>query len=363
MKIIYILDFLPFDHELNGLSKIYYNLIKNASLEHDVDIIIFTNDEVDNNKSFYNVNNIFYETNQNSALKRNLNRLKGDVFNAISLSDVKKINEKYNLSDYDIIHTAHLFFSKIAKLHPNVVVGATDASSLAMTHNGNPRRYLRKLYFRAIEAKLSRQDVWIHTVTERDRAGFDTDKSFVITNGVDSDIYKPLVCAERIPNSFVFHGNLDYKPNQEAIVYMSGVLKKESPSATLYVVGRGEPGVCLTLDNVEVVGEVSDIAQELCKYEKYLILMTSGTGVKNKLLEALSCGCNVIANELAINGIEPVAQLREVIQIYDGTNEISSTSSNISKKSSRGYIEKYHGWKLFTEQFYSIYEKIISASK
>lgn len=360
MKILYVLDFEPFCEDKDGLTKIYFNLIKHISKNHYVDLLIILEDNVDHIDNFYGVKSIWYETIKLSRFEKDINRFKFKYATTLAKSVTKMLYRKYDMKQYNIIHTAHLFFSNISYYHNSVVIGATDASSLAMSEN-NLREKLRKFYYQKIEDVLSKKDLWIHTVTQRDADGYKTEKKFIITNGVDSDKYRPYN-VDKIKKSFVFHGNLDYKVNQEAIFYMSKVLKDIGCKYTLYIVGRGGSKSSTFPDNVVVVGEVDNIAKEISKYEYYLILMTIGTGVKNKLLEAMSCNCNIIANNLAINGLKDIEYLKQAINVIDDCDDIQTIILNKTDKNARNYILKNYSWENFANQFIIKYEEICKFS-
>ncbi len=57
---------------------------------------------------------------------------------------------------------------------------------------------------------------------------------------------------------------------------------------------------------VEVTGRVEDIRPYIWNSDVVLLPMTSGTGIKNKLLEAWACGVAVVATPLACQGIPAV---------------------------------------------------------
>lgn len=360
MKILYVLDFEPFFEDKDGLTKIYYNLIKYVSKDHSVDVLIISEDKIAEVNNFHTVENIFYETIKLSKLEKNINRIKCEYATTLSKNKVKMLFDKYHMGQYNIIHTAHLFFSNISFYQSSAIIGATDASSLAMSEN-TFREKLRKFYYKKIEDVLSKKFLWIHTVTQRDNARFKTDKKFIITNGVDSEKYRSYNVG-KIKKSFVFHGNLDYKVNKDAIFYMSKVLKDISCTYKLFIVGRGESKSYDLLDNVVVVGEVDNIAKEISKYEYYLILMTTGTGIKNKLLEAMSCECNIIANNLAINGLEDMEHLKHSINLIHSCDEIKDIILKKADKNARNYIFKNYTWESFANQFIVKYEKILESS-
>jgi len=66
------------------------------------------------------------------------------------------------------------------------------------------------------------------------------------------------------------------------------------------------------LDGVEVTGEVRDIRPWLAGSSVYACPMISGTGIKNKLLEAMACGMPCVATPLALQGLRATPE-RELL--------------------------------------------------
>ncbi len=85
------------------------------------------------------------------------------------------------------------------------------------------------------------------------------------------------------------------------------MLADRVPDAVVRLVGRG-PGPeieSLASERVTVVGQVPDIAVELSSACVYAGPLTRGTGMKNKVLEAMAVGLPVVATPLAAEGLEP----------------------------------------------------------
>jgi glycosyltransferase involved in cell wall biosynthesis len=106
-----------------------------------------------------------------------------------------------------------------------------------------------------------------------------------------------------------FHGALSTVANQDAARVLVGeVLPKmrtELPDARALVIGR-DPPEDLRSDvgrGVEVTGEVDDVREQLDRVAVYVAPMATGTGLKNKVLEAMAAGLPVVATSRAMNGI------------------------------------------------------------
>ena len=144
----------------------------------------------------------------------------------------------------------------------------------------------------------------------------------VIPNGVDCEYFKPLGEEEEFP-SLVFVGGMSNPPNVEGILYFHkyvyGHIKRKIPDVRLYVVG-GEPAKevqQLTSDEtVTVTGYVEDVRQYLAKSSVVIVPMISGSGMKNKILEAMAMGKTVVTTSVGALGID-VTPRRNII-IADG---------------------------------------------
>jgi glycosyltransferase involved in cell wall biosynthesis len=106
-----------------------------------------------------------------------------------------------------------------------------------------------------------------------------------------------------------FHGALSTVANQDAArVLVDEVLPRvraEVPDARALVIGRDPPDD-LRSDvgtGVDVTGEVDDVREALDRVAVYVAPMATGTGLKNKVLEAMAAGLPVVATSRAMNGI------------------------------------------------------------
>lgn len=130
----------------------------------------------------------------------------------------------------------------------------------------------------------------------------------VVPNGVELPATLPSQ-ADREP-LIVLTGAMSFPPNIQAARYLVRAVwprvRRMLPDARLALVGAdpapqvqalaGEPGV-------RVTGRVEDLAAWLRRARVATAPMLSGTGLKNKILEACAQGCPVVATGLAVNGI------------------------------------------------------------
>ena len=116
-----------------------------------------------------------------------------------------------------------------------------------------------------------------------------------------------------IPHSSLklFHiGAMDWMPNQESIAWLLDevwpVVHRRVPQAHLYLAGRKMPQCWLDADieGVTVVGEVPDAMQFIADKQVNIVPLLSGSGIRVKIIEAMSMGKVVVATTVAAQGID-----------------------------------------------------------
>lgn len=162
-------------------------------------------------------------------------------------------------------------------------------------------------------------------VTERDagllRANVPGLRPRVVPNGVDVERWRRPSGVERKPGLIVFSGAMNYAPNVSAAVLAANLvlpeIRRQVPGAHLRLVGRDPaPQVRgLAGQHVEVTGTVDDVRAHLWQAAVYLCPMGSGSGIKNKLLEALAAGCPSVVTPTAAEGTGVVDGMHAVVAL------------------------------------------------
>lgn len=107
----------------------------------------------------------------------------------------------------------------------------------------------------------------------------------------------------------VFIGGLDYQPNLDAIRYYKKevvpILVKKGITFKLSVIGYCD--AChkeeLASEHIVFKGYVEALGTELMKHSIFIAPIVGGTGIKTKVLEAMSFGLPVIATKEAVKGM------------------------------------------------------------
>ena len=136
-------------------------------------------------------------------------------------------------------------------------------------------------------------------------------KLAVIPNGVDVDYFNPNLVKpiESKKPYVVFTGHMSFAPNHDAAIYFAKdiypELKRNIPSLEFKIVGANPKPELLELkkmDGIEVTGRVPDIRPYLSGAVAFVCPMRMGSGIKNKILEAMAMKLPVLASGLALNG-------------------------------------------------------------
>ncbi len=128
----------------------------------------------------------------------------------------------------------------------------------------------------------------------------------VVVNGVDPG---PEPDGPSDAPVIAFHGAFEAQANVDAAAMLVRevlpLVQRDIPDARALIIGRDPPPelTALASRDVMVTGAVPDIRQALRGAAVHVDPMFTGTGLKNKVLEAMAAGLPVLATPLALSGI------------------------------------------------------------
>jgi len=133
----------------------------------------------------------------------------------------------------------------------------------------------------------------------------------IIPNGVDHEYFKPVKGTKKY--DVVFTGNMGYPPNIDAARFIAEeifpLVQEKIPGAKLLLAGATPHSKVLALqsESITVSGWMADIRESYSSARIFIAPMRIGTGLQNKLLEAMSmempCITSALANQ-ALGAIE-----------------------------------------------------------
>jgi len=152
----------------------------------------------------------------------------------------------------------------------------------------------------------------INVVTEEDRASLLAQmpglEVSVIHNGVDAEYFQSRGSEADVP-TLVFEGSMNFTPNAEAALYFCRevlpLVRETEPRARVLVVGNKPTAEVSTLaaPDVDVTGFVDDVRPYLDRAWVFVCPLLSGTGIKNKILQAWSMQKAVVATPISTGGL------------------------------------------------------------
>jgi sugar transferase (PEP-CTERM/EpsH1 system associated) len=201
---------------------------------------------------------------------------------------------------------------------PPVVVDLIDSLTLNLADRRSqvrgPTRLGYELEYRRVrryERAVVEHFPALVVTTEADRQALGGgDHIAVLPNGVDLErfAFQP---AGRDPATLIFTGNMGYHPNEEAVVWFAAavwpLVRAHRPEARWQIVGAN-PGervraLAQAGTGIEVLGQVPDLTPYLGRATVAVAPMRSGSGIQNKVLEALAVGTPVVATGIANRGV------------------------------------------------------------
>jgi len=132
----------------------------------------------------------------------------------------------------------------------------------------------------------------------------------VIPTGVNEADFRYLEPRDR-PPTFVFFGNLGYFHNSAPAAFLAtevlARVRADHPGAMLLLAGA-RPSASVrrltSIDGVELDADPPSMGSVLHRAAVAAVPMFSGSGMKNKLLEAFCAGTPVVANAAGVEGID-----------------------------------------------------------
>jgi glycosyltransferase involved in cell wall biosynthesis len=110
--------------------------------------------------------------------------------------------------------------------------------------------------------------------------------------------------------SLFFIGSLDWKPNQEGLLWFLSkvwpICRSRFPDLSFFVAGRNMPDSIkyLSIEGVFMIGEVDDAASFVNQHDIAIVPLLSGSGMRAKIIEAMALGKVVITTSIGLEGIE-----------------------------------------------------------
>lgn len=242
----------------------------------------------------------------------------------VSNDFAQKLKEVLQEEDFDVVHIESIFLTPYVPLirrltKAAVVLRAHNVEHLIWrrvaehTPHGMKRGYLKhlSLTLRAYELEHINDFDGVVCITQEDADYFRSNGCrrpiMVLPMGVKVDAQPP---CEVDPTALFHIGAMDWMPNQEGVEWLIAkvwpLIHQVSPTAHLHLAGRKMPDRMRNwnVEGVTVEGEVADAKSFMADKQISIVPLLSGSGMRVKIIEAMSMGKTVVSTRIGAQGID-----------------------------------------------------------
>ena len=178
---------------------------------------------------------------------------------------------------------------------------------------------------------------------------------------------------EEEPNSLFHIGSMDWMPNQEGVRWFLKqvwpMVHERMPQLTLYLAGRKMPNDLMHVDmeGVRVLGEVPDAMYFIASKQINVVPLLSGSGIRVKIIEAMSAGKVVVTTTIGAAGIgctdgkdvliadTPEQFVEQLLRCVDNTEFCQQIGRNAVR-----LITEQYGNEQLTQRLLEFYDQILN---
>ena len=188
-----------------------------------------------------------------------------------------------------------------------------------------------------------------------------------IPNGIDASFFEELSCIKT--HDFVFVGNMSYAPNIVAVQYIHDKILPHFPNSSLLVSGSSPTAKLLKLaeksEQMEITGWVDDIRLSYLQGKIFVAPMMIGTGMQNKLLEAMALGVPCITTPLANSPIK-TSHNKEILVAKNEAEFVLAINRLLADKklyqeiseNAKDFVKTAYSWERTSHELRTLFNKL-----
>lgn len=294
---------------------------------------------------------------------------------------------------FDVVHVEHLrgvryaldLKTRLAGRHPRLPIVWDSVDSISLLFRQTMLRSTSRLSRELTRFELGRTERyegWLIDQFDRvlvtsplDKAALASlaphggERITVLPNGVDLDYFQPDAGLPREPATVVISGKMSYHANVTMALHFAQevmpLIWAENPDVKVCIVGKDPPPSLQSLaedSRVRVTGIVDDLRPYLQRATLAVAPIRYGTGIQNKVLEAMACGTAVVATHQAVSALQAVPDQDLILadHPYEFAQAVLGLLNDPEKRlrvsrAGRSYVEKYHDWRKAAADLEDIY--------
>lgn len=260
--------------------------------------------------------------------------------------------------------------------HIKKTIDYMDALGKGMFRRAEIATGIKKRLFRIEGKRLSEYENRIFDYFNHHTIISEQDKKFinhtqqndivVIENGIDESFFN---FNERVEKKYdlVFTGNMNYAPNIECSEFIVNeilpIVLLKNPTIQLLISGANPNKRILNLagKNVTISGWVEDIRTSYASGKIFVAPLFIGTGLQNKLLEAMAMCVPCVTTTLAGNGLG--IESGKIVLVADSKEEFAEKISSLLDNqdlynqistAARDYVQRSFSWEIATKRLDAI---------
>ena len=233
-----------------------------------------------------------------------------------------KINKLINTYNPDHIYTQLIRTSEYVKNRHDIpkTIDYMDTFSKGMQRRAESASFFIKPIIFSEARRLTRYENLIYEYFENHTIISKQDRDFIwhqkrkkieiIPNGIDSGFFHP--ADKKKDFDVLFTGNMSYIPNVDSVEYLVEeilpLIKKEIPGVKVLIAGASPVKKIKNManDSVFVTGWMEDIREAYWSSSVFVAPLRLGSGLQNKLLEAMATQKPCVTSPLANNALGAV---------------------------------------------------------
>ncbi|PIE22594.1 MAG: hypothetical protein CSA62_11515 [Planctomycetota bacterium] len=194
----------------------------------------------------------------------------------------------------------------------------------------------------------------------------------VLSNGVDLEAFRPAAPEAREPQTLIFTGVMDYRPNLDSVLRFTKSiwpsLRAAYPQAKFLVVGKNPTSELQALhgkNGIEISGWVESTLPWFDRASIAVVPMRIARGVQNKVLESMACGLASVVSPKAFEGIDAVdgEEILVADSDEDFVRELLALLGDAERRQSLGTaarraMEQRYAWSAIHERMEQLIAKL-----
>ncbi|MBF0609311.1 MAG: glycosyltransferase [Magnetococcales bacterium] len=371
-KVLYLASRFPYPPVSGGLIRMY-NVSKVIAQHFTTDVFSLTEHDIqdrhlDTYKKHFNNVYVYRHSKQASylnALRALVDQRPLQVGYYYFRQAQDKVNSLIRQNKYDLIFCSHIRTTDyVRNVDIPCVVDCVDSMSLSyMQDNKLGSNFLWSLIYLvergrvdSYERRLPRRFEYCFMTSDSDsdhiRKLSGQTNVVTVPNGVAEEIidYGSRSTAALPLDTLTFLGKMDYSPNIDAVVYFVKeiwpAIREKLDNVEFHIIGSRPTPEVLALTGskgVVVTGFVDDPYATIIRSRMFIAPMISGSGIKNKILEAMALGKCVVTTSSGAGGIDgiddehfviadkPEQFAARVVELWSDAPRVNSIGANARK--------------------------------